>query len=145
MSDDTAFDLQDLVRRTRSVREFRHEPAAGVAFLVRFPSRFDAVALDTRHGSDRAALARATVEASVYGWEGVTVRHAFPESKTPDEVLPFAPATLALVLDEQVGWVIGLWDDIRRRMEERAARMEAALKNSASGSGMNADGPAAVH
>lgn len=129
MSDPASLDVHDLVRRTQAVREFTWSPEPGTELRLRYPSRFEGIQLDARHRGDAAALARATVELSVIGWSGVCVRHAHPETKTPGEQLPFAPETLALVLDEQVGWLVHLWTDIQRRSAERAARVEAALKN----------------
>ena len=139
------FDLQAFARRTQAVREFCHERSGGVGFICRYPSRFERLAIDTRHADDSAAQVRAVVLASVTGWTGVTVAHALPEAKNGGDRLPFGPDTLALLFDEQTEWLIDLWQDIKTRIAERDRRIEDALKNSASASASNGDAPAPVH
>ena len=139
------FDLQAFARRTQAVREFRHERPDGVVFVCRYPSRFERLAIDTRHADDNAAKVRAVVLASVILWTGVTVAHALPEAKNGGDVLPFGPDTLALLFDEQTEWLIDLWQDIKTRIAERDRRIEDALKNSASASVSNGGALAPVH
>ncbi len=147
MIDDSGFDIQDLKRRAEAVREFVHKiPDAGVAFTVRFPSRFERMAIDYRHEKDVAGLVREVVRVSIQGWQGVRVSHALPEWKQDDTELPFGPDTLELLLDQQTDWLLAVWKDIDTRTKERNARIEAALKNFASGSGTNVAAPASpVH
>jgi len=147
MIDEAGFDIQDLKRRAEAVREFVHQiPGQGVSFRVRFPSRFERMAIDHRYENDVPALVREVVRLSIQGWQGVRVSHALPEWKQEDAELPFGPDTLELLLDQQPGWLIGIWKDIDTRTKERNARIEAALKNFASGSDTNVVEPASqVH
>lgn len=140
------FDLQAFARRTQAVREFGHErPPDGVSFWCRYPSRFERLAIDTRHADDNAAKVRAVVLASVIGWAGVKVIHALPEAKNGADPLPFGPDTLALLFDERTEWLIDLWQDIKTRIAERDQRIENAVKNSESASASNGGALAPVH
>lgn len=144
--DDSSLDIQDLQRRARSVREFEHVTDAGATLRCRYPSRYDWVAFDARHRGDSAAFVRAVVEASVIGWRGVQVRHALADAKHGEQDLPFGEDTLGLVLDQQTGWLVALWQDIRSRKEARDEVIEASLKNSHPTSGASgSELPAAMH
>ena len=104
------------------------------------------MAIDYRHENDVAGLVREVVRVSIQGWQGVRVSHALPEWKQDDTELPFGPDTLDLLLDQQTDWLLAIWKDIDTRTKERNARIEAALKNFASGSGTNVAEPASpVH
>ena len=140
------FDLQAFARRTQAVREFvHHREKDGVKFNVRYPSRFERLAIDSRYADDAAAKVRAVVLASVTAWSGVQVKHALPDAKNPSDVLPFGPSTLALLFDEQTVWMIDLWTDIKNRIAARDKAIEESLKNSESASATSDDAPAPVN
>lgn len=144
--DDGSLDVQDLQRRAQAVREFVQVLPGGQRIQVRYPSRFEWAAIDARCGDDTPTRVRAMVEASVYGWEGVLVRDALPESKTGDAPLPFGADTLALVLDIRVDWLLILWEQIRARKTARDLAIEESLKNFEAKSGASgSEPPAAMH
>ena len=122
-------DLADLRMRALRVREF-HAHAGEALFQLRFPNRFEAERLWSRHRDDMVAGMRELVAVSLIGWEGVLVRDALPESKQGDEPLPFSPEAVELLLDERTDWIQILSEKIAIRMSARRESVEADRKNS---------------
>lgn len=138
------FDFQELARRTRAAREFVHEEPGGVRLTVRYPSRYEWAAFDARHGEDRPAHVRAVVLASVVGWEGVQVLHAYPATKVRGMPLPYGEDEKALLFEERVDWMASVWGAVRARVEARDREHEESLKNWQAASGTNASEPSAA-
>ena len=122
-------DPADIRRAAEVAREFEHV-LAGVAFRFRAPTKYERARLVTVAQGDEVRAMRNVVEASIIGWDGVTVAHAMPDHKRGAELLPFDRAALALVLDEQVGWLADLFAAVMARYVARQTKAEADRGNS---------------
>lgn len=132
-------DLQALQQRALAARELAHT-IGEITFRLRLPTRHEVLLAAQRAGAlsaggDRAGMLvtqRAVLESAVIGWTGARVRHVLPpEHAQGDGETPLAwePGAVPLLLDARPDDAQALADLINRRMEERAAAIEADAKN----------------
>lgn len=126
-------DVADIRQRAERVREFTHE-IAGRTFRLRHPTQMEAERIHGQHRDDPVTLIQTLALRSLIGWDGVTVSDALPEAKNGGDPLPFQPDTVDLVFAERADWADELGLQVVAVMRARRERIEAARKNSPSGS-----------
>ena len=126
-------DIADIRQRAERVREFTHE-IEGRVFRLRHPTQMEAERIYGQHRDDHVTLIQTLALRSLIDWDRVMVGDALPEAKNGGDFLPFQPATVELVFAERSDWADALGMRVVEVMRARRERIEAARKNSSSGS-----------
>jgi hypothetical protein len=106
--------------------------AFGAHFKVLLPTNYACriaieINLDVRGRVVGGKSARAILDASVTGWDGVKASHFLPDAG--DDPVTFSAAALADLLDMRLDIADRLTSQIAEKLDERRQRMEAARKN----------------